>query len=215
MSLLKMLSKKLTPELLQEVQDALGDDFNYDLVPRSRLNSVIKQRDDLKKQLAAGPQDADDDDDDDHDDDDGDLTKGVKGKKKDSPVTQKALEKLLAAKDKEKEDALKAQKVEFATREKLREAKAKDSDIVFGLLDRSKIAFGEDGKLTGLDEQLESLTKDKSFLFDVDDSEGGSGSGAGEKGTGKKGGSSKSKTDALDDKLADVFSDYGVSVSEE
>lgn len=215
MSLLKMLSKKLTPELLQEVQDALGDDFNYDLVPRSRLNSVIKQRDELKKQLAAGPQDADDDDDDDLEDEDTDPKKGVKGKKKDAPITQKALEKLLAAKDKEKEDALKAQKVEFATREKLREAKAKDSDIVFGLLDRSKIAFGEDGKLTGLDEQLESLTKDKSFLFDVDDSEGGSGSGAGEKGTGKKGGSSKSKTDALDDKLADVFSDYGVSVSEE
>ena len=215
MSLLKMLSKKLTPELLQEVQDALGDDFNYDLVPRSRLNSVIKQRDNLKEQLAAGPQTADDEEDDDLEDDDIDQTKGVKGKKKDAPITQKALEKLLAAKDKEKEDALKAQKVEFATREKLREAKAKDSDIVFGLLDRSKIAFGEDGKLTGLDEQLESLTKDKSFLFDVDDSEGGSGSGAGEKGTGKKGGSSKSKTDALDDKLADVFSDYGVSVSEE
>lgn len=215
MSLLKMLSKKLTPELLQEVQDALGDDFNYDLVPRSRLNAVIKQRDNLKEQLAAGPQNADDEEDDDLEDDDIDQTKGVKGKKKDAPVTQKALEKLLAAKDKEKEDALKAQKVEFATREKLREAKAKDSDIVFGLLDRSKIAFGEDGKLTGLDEQLESLTKDKSFLFDVDDSEGGSGSGAGEKGTGKKGGSSKSKTDALDDKLADVFSDYGVSVSEE
>lgn len=215
MSLLKMLSKKLTPELLQEVQDALGDDFNYDLVPRSRLNAVIKQRDNLKEQLAAGPQNADDEEDDDLEDDDIDQAKGVKGKKKDAPVTQKALEKLLAAKDKEKEDALKAQKVEFATREKLREAKAKDSDIVFGLLDRSKIAFGEDGKLTGLDEQLESLTKDKSFLFDVDDSEGSSGSGAGEKGTGKKGGSSKSKTDALDDKLADVFSDYGVSVSEE
>ena len=215
MSLLKMLSKKLTPELLQEVQDALGDDFNYDLVPRSRLNSVIKQRDTLKEQLAAGSQDADDDEDDDHDEDDGDLTKGVKGKKQNAPITQKALEKMLAAKDKEKEDALKAQKVEFATREKLREAKAKDSDIVFGLLDRSKIAFGEDGKLTGLDEQLESLTKDKSFLFDVDDSEGGSGSGTGEKGTGKQGGSRKSKTDALDDKLADVFSDYGVSVSEE
>lgn len=212
MSFLKALSKKLTPELLQEVQDALGDDFNYDLVPRSRLNSVIKQRDALKEQLAAGPQNADDDEEEDDDDQgkpDGDPTKGAKVKKKDAPITQKALEKLLADKDKEKEDALKAQKVEFATREKLREAKAKDADIVFGLLDRSKIAFGEDGKLTGLDEQLQNLTKEKSFLFDDE------GSGNGERGTGKNSRGSSTHTDALDDKLADVFSDYGVSVDAE
>lgn len=213
MSFLKALSKKLTPELLQEVQDALGDDFNYDLVPRSRLNAVIKQRDSLKEQLATGTQNVDDDDDDD-DDDDIEETKGAKGKtpgKSDTPMTEKALKKLLASKDKEKEDALKAQKVEFAAREKLREAKAKDVDIVFGLLDRSKIAFGEDGKLAGLDEQIKSLTENKGFLFDAE--EGGSQE---ERGTGRKGGSDKGKKeDALDDKISDVFSNYGISVDEE
>lgn len=208
MSLLKMLSKKLTPELLQEVQDALGDDFNYDLVPRSRLNAVIKQRDSLKEQLSAGPQDVDDDDDD-LEDDDTDPKKGAKGKKADAPVTQKALNKLLAAKDKEKEDALKAQKVEFATREKLREAKAKDADIVFGLLDRSKIAFGEDGKLQGLDEQLQNLTKEKAFLFDVEDP-----GDKGATGTGKSGGDKGKKTDAIDDQLAGVFADFGVDIAD-
>lgn len=214
MSLLKALSKKLTPELLQEVQDALGDDFNYDLVPRSRLNAVIKQRDNLREQLATGTQNVDDDDDDDDDDDTIDEPKGGKGKtpgKSDMPMTEKALKKLLATKDKEKEDALKAQKVEFAAREKLREAKAKDVDIVFGLLDRSKISFGEDGKLAGLDDQIKALTESKSFLFD--DMDGGSKE---ERGTGRNGGTDKgSKGDALDDKIKDVFSDYGISVEDE
>ena len=52
MSLLDTLKKNLTPEQFSAVQDALGDDFNWDVVPRSRLNKVIKQRDDARQQLA-------------------------------------------------------------------------------------------------------------------------------------------------------------------
>ena len=215
MSLLKTLSKKLTPEQLQEIQDALGDDFTYDMVPRSRLNAVIKQRDSYKEQLAGMSHDPDEDDEDDEDDID-DTSKGVKGagsSKSEKPLTEKALKKLLAAKDKEREDALNAQKVEFATREKLRDAKAKDLDIVFGLLDKTKLTIGEDGKLDGLEDQLKTLTESKGFLFDADDS----GAGAdGERGTGRKGGTGgKGKEDVIDSKINDVFSNYGISVSEE
>lgn len=214
MSLLKTLSKKLTPEQLQEVQDALGDDFNYDMVPRSRLNAVIKQRDTLKEQLAGMSHDPEEDDDDDDDDGIDDTSKGAKGtepKKSEKPLTEKALKKLLAAKDKEKEDALKAQKVEFATREKLREAKAKDLDIVFGLLDKTKLTIGEDGKLDGFDDQLKTLTESKSFLFGETDNNTG-----GERGTGRTGGTGgKGKEDVLDSKLADVFSNYGITVTDD
>ena len=51
MSLKDTLRQKLTPELFTQVTDALGDDFNFDVVPRSRLNKVIGQRDTLKEQL--------------------------------------------------------------------------------------------------------------------------------------------------------------------
>ena len=38
MSLYDSLRKALTPELFTQVTDALGDDFDYDVVPRARLN---------------------------------------------------------------------------------------------------------------------------------------------------------------------------------
>ena len=80
MSLKDTLRQKLTPELFTQVTDALGDDFNFDVVPRSRLNKVIGQRDTLKEQLETalkGTQtkggSEDDDDDDINDDNDDDI----------------------------------------------------------------------------------------------------------------------------------------------
>ena len=79
MSFYDTLRKNLTPELFTQVTDQLGDDFDFDLVPRSRLNKVIKQRNDLRDQLAEDSQpqgrkgkapNEDDDDDDWEDDDD-------------------------------------------------------------------------------------------------------------------------------------------------
>ena len=52
MSFQDTLRKSLTPELFTQVIDQLGDDFDFDLVPRSRLNKVIKQRNDFRDQLA-------------------------------------------------------------------------------------------------------------------------------------------------------------------
>ncbi len=43
--------------------------------------------------------------------------------------------------------------------------KAQDSDLVAGLFDKSKLILGEDGKITGLDEQLKALKEGKPFLF--------------------------------------------------
>lgn len=211
MSLLKTLSKKLTPEQLQEVQDALGDDFNYDMVPRSRLNAVIKQRDSYKERLAGLSQGSEDDDDDDDDDnDDNGTSNGVEGtttKKSDKPLTPKALKKLLANKDAERDAALLAQRIEFATREKLRDAKARDLDIVFGLLDKTKLTFDDSNKLSGLDDQLSALQKDKEFLFDTGTSE--------ERGTGRHGNAGGAGgSSELDSKLEDVFSNYGISVED-
>lgn len=43
--------------------------------------------------------------------------------------------------------------------------KAQDADLVAGLFDKSKLILGDDGKVTGLEEQLKSLQANKSFLF--------------------------------------------------
>lgn len=43
--------------------------------------------------------------------------------------------------------------------------KAHDVDLVAGLFDRSKLLLGDDGKITGLDEQLKTLQTGKAFLF--------------------------------------------------
>jgi hypothetical protein len=43
--------------------------------------------------------------------------------------------------------------------------KAHDADLVTGLIDKSKLILGDDGKVTGLDEQLKNLQESKAFLF--------------------------------------------------
>ena len=45
---------------------------------------------------------------------------------------------------------------------------AHDADLVAGLFDKGKLILGEDGKVTGLDDQLKAIKKDKAFLFKED-----------------------------------------------
>lgn len=44
-------------------------------------------------------------------------------------------------------------------------ATAQDSDLVAGLVDRNKLILSDDGKITGLDEQLKTIKESKPFLF--------------------------------------------------
>lgn len=42
---------------------------------------------------------------------------------------------------------------------------AQDAELVANLIDKSKLILGEDGKVTGLDEQIKELKTSKAFLF--------------------------------------------------
>lgn len=42
---------------------------------------------------------------------------------------------------------------------------AQDGDLVAGLINRDKLILGDDGKVTGLDEQVKALKESKPFLF--------------------------------------------------
>lgn len=68
-----------------------------------------------------------------------------------------------AAKEKYESD-MKELKIITAIRLAVGES-AQDADLVAGLFDKSKLILSEDGKVTGLEEQLKSLKKEKAFLF--------------------------------------------------
>lgn len=50
---------------------------------------------------------------------------------------------------------------------------AQDSDLVAGLIDKTKLILGDDGKVTGLEEQLKTLKESKAFLFKAEDKPSG------------------------------------------
>lgn len=191
MSFLTKLKKELTEEQYNSIVDTLGDDFDWDVVPRSRLNKVIKQRNELKAALKNTHNDDDDDDDDDETLPAGKGKPGTAGKKHPT-ITE---EDVLKAKD----DAIAKLKKEYAVKNSLKDAKAKDVDLTFGLIDLEKVSFDKDDKLTGLDDQVKNLQKDKDFLFE---------SAPG--GTGRDDGKEGEKHKDLDDKLNSVFAGYGI-----
>lgn len=184
MSLYDTLRKSLTPELFTQVTDALGDDFDYDVVPRSRLNKVIKQRNELRDQLAGGTQPkggsgkkgAGEDDDDDYE--------GAPASKN---VDEEALRKQY---QKAQDDAVKAVKIQYAALDKLRAANAIDPELIWSsnALDKTKIDLDDNGNLTGLDDMLTELQKNKAHLFKAEGGKPNKGTGKNEGGDDDKGG---------------------------
>lgn len=195
MSLKDTLRQKLTPELFTQVTDALGDDFNFDVVPRSRLNKVIGQRDTLKEQLETAlkgtqTKGGSEDDDDDDDFQMPDTTKG-KGKQKSSgaTLTEEEVQQRINEATKQAQNEV---RIQYAGLDALRNANAVDPDLVFTLIDKSKLKFDDSGKLTGIDEQITALKTSKPNLFPDGGNKGGRNNTPG--GTGKDGGSEKFET---------------------
>lgn len=191
MSFKDTLQKNLTPEMFSSVCDALGDDFDFDMVPRSRLNKVIGQRNELRKSLSK-PLDIKKGDDGDDDDDGASTGEEV-------TYTEKEVKKLLKDKDDEQLKAITSLKKQNVVLEKLRANNAVDPETILksGLLDLDKCEFGKDGTLSGIDDAIKSLVKDKAYFFKASNSH--------ERGTGKDGEGDGDSDTALDDALSKIF----------
>lgn len=173
MSLYDSLRKALTPELFTQVTDALGDDFDYDQVPRSRLNKVINQRNELRDQLS-GISQSQSSNSSNHESDEAEKQKATE---------QLDVEALKAQWLKEQGDAVKDVKLQYAALDKLRAAGAIDADLIWaaGLIDKSKIQQDDTGNFTGLDEVIDDLVTNRKNLFVTQQQ-------AAPSGTGKQGG---------------------------
>lgn len=211
MSIIERLKKNLSPEQYTAVMDALGDDFDFDLVPRSRLNKVISQRNTLRDQLASGLQT----DGDDGEGEGNEPTPAPKAKAKvpaagagtgDKTFTEEDLNKRVA-------ESEKAIKMRYAAIQQLKDAGALDADLIFnseGLLDKSKLTFEDATGLGGLEDQITALKESKGFLFNAGNNGGGKGKGKAKEdapaGTGKGSESDDGiDEDAVDAKLNEIF----------
>ena len=178
MSLLDTLKKNLTPEQLSAVQDALGDDFNYDVVPRSRLNKVIQQRDEARRQLNGSGTGGQGDDGDDDGAGSGNGAGSGKG------FTQADIDAAVQAEKDRAAEAMKTLRMNHAVLAKLQEQNFVDPNLILsaGLIDITKVTLDDNGVITGgLDDQLSSLAEARPYLKNA--------SNGGQRGTGKQGGS--------------------------
>lgn len=73
-----------------------------------------------------------------------------------------------AKKDQEYQDKIKEMALSNAIKLAIT-GKVHDEDLAAGLFDKTKLILGNDGKVTGLDEQMKTLKETKAFLFKPED----------------------------------------------
>ena len=136
---------------MDEAEKAVKSFLDGDFVTKARFNEVNEGKKSLTDQLAER---------------DKQLT-ALKKSAGDNEGLKKEIEALQSANKQQKaefEAQAKALKIDTAVKLAIADS-AQDTDIVAGLIDKAKLILGDDGKVTGLTEQVEALKKDKSFLF--------------------------------------------------
>jgi electron transfer flavoprotein alpha subunit len=163
-TVLEMLQKHLTPEVYSQVSETLSqiDEFGEDVVPITRLNAVIGERQNFKKQLK------------DLNAQYTTLSEALDG----APDLTTAL----ANKDAEWQKKFDALTHGAAIKDLVAKASPKDVDVVMDLLKLEDADYAEEYK--GAKAKLTELQKQKAFLF----GEGSSGTGRHDSGTGLPGG---------------------------
>lgn len=158
----------LTEDQIDKIMKVNGTDIEAAKATAGDVEAIKQENDSLKAQLADRRKDITV------------LKKQAKG----NDDLQSQLQSLQDKYTKETEkltDQLAQTKLNGALTNALTSAKARNPKTVEALLDMDKLNLDDDGKLTGLDDQLDAIKKDNAFLFDKgtqSDYEPGGGNGS-------------------------------------
>lgn len=143
-----LIAMGLTEEQAKKVMDSLDGNF----VTKTRFNEVNEENKTLKQSVADRDKQLED----------------LKKSSGDNAELKKQIETLQqqnAEQQKAHEAELKQLKLDNAIDTALTAAGAKNVKAVKPFIDTTKIKLGEDGKLTGIDEQLKEVQKTEGYLF--------------------------------------------------
>lgn len=143
-----LIAMGLTEEQAKKVMDSLDGNF----VTKTRFNEVNEENKTLKQSVADRDKQLED----------------LKKSSGDNAELKKQIETLQqqnAEQQKAHEAELKQLKLDNAIDTALTAAGAKNVKAVKPFIDTTKIKLGEDGKLTGFDEQLKEVQKTEGYLF--------------------------------------------------
>lgn len=146
-----LIEMGLTEDQAKKVMDSIDGDF----VTKTRFNEINEENKTLKKSVSDRDKQLED----------------LKKSSGDNATLQQQisdLQKQNADQQKAHDDELAQLKFDNAVEMALNGAKAKNIKAVRAMLDDSKMKMGEDGKLSGFDEQIEALKKSDPYMFDVE-----------------------------------------------
>jgi len=200
MTLLEKLREKLGPELAGQVEDAVGDDFDWDFVPRARLNKVIGQRNTAQSKLQALLDKQSDDDNDDIPNAEGNS--GNTETRRHNKANEVNIDELNAKHQKDLANVAKR----YAVLDLIRAKGALDPKLVLGQLDLDKMNLKEDDTLEGFDEQFNPWAESHGYMFQAENNGSGSNTDDGiESGTGKNAaGDNSADVDPFDAIIANI-----------
>lgn len=203
MTLLEKLREKLGPELAGQVEDAVGDDFDWDFVPRARLNKVIGQRNTAQSKLQAyldkQASNAEGDDDDDIPNAEG--NNGNSETRRHNKANEVNIDELNAQHQKDLANVAKR----YAVLDLIRAKGALDPKLVLGQLDLDKMNLKEDDTLEGFDEQFNPWAESHSYMFQNSNSNSDNSNDGIESGTGKNAaGDNSTDVDPFDAIIASI-----------
>ena len=145
-----LIAMGLTEEQAKKVMDSLDGNF----VTKARFNEINEENKSLKKSVSDRDKQLED----------------LKKSSGDNAALQQQisdLQKQNADQQKAHDEELAKLKLDNAVEIALSGAKARNGKAVKAMLDMSKVKLGEDGKLSGFDEQIEALKKSDAYMFDV------------------------------------------------
>lgn len=133
------------------IMAAVRKEFPKHAVPKTDFNTVSEAKKKLEDDIKARDKQLED----------------LKKENSDARELQKQI-KTLQEQNKEAREKYDADMKELKLTNAIKVAltgKARDEEIVAGLIDREKLILGDDGRVTGLEEQVKALKESKGFLF--------------------------------------------------